>query len=86
VDRRRLFPFVVGGVLGLSAMSGVAAGFDGPPTDFQVLCLLLATVSAACAGVLTAPTAPPRIEKNRRTIQQSLPELQAIPALGGIRR
>lgn len=57
VDRRRLFPFAVGGVLGLSAMSSVAAGFDAPPTDYQVLCLLSATISATLAGVLTAPVA-----------------------------
>lgn len=52
MDRRRLFPFAVGGALGLSVAASVAAGWDAAPTDYELLCLLTATTAAFLAAVV----------------------------------
>lgn len=49
------FQTAVGTALGLSVAASIAASWDGPPTDYEMLCLAIASIGAMAAGVATAP-------------------------------
>jgi hypothetical protein len=45
----------VGGALGMSTMSGIAAGFQTAPTMIQTILLAVASVLATTVAIATAP-------------------------------
>jgi hypothetical protein len=55
------FQTTVGVALGLSVAASMAASWDGPPTDYEMLCLLVAFFGAFSAGIVTAPVERARV-------------------------
>jgi hypothetical protein len=63
------FQTMVGAALGLSVAASIAAGWDGPPTDYEMLCLSVASASAIAAGAVTAPPSKKTHPVRRQTIR-----------------